>query len=117
TPADDEHRHTPRASRRPSAPAESVPVAEYQEWPFQSFLKRTTIGNETTYNLEFTLPYIPEHLYRPIPSKALGNSTDKETPAEVATLHNAMEYSKVYPAASRSRVKRVRWTPEEDATI
>ena len=117
TPVDDEHRNTPRASRSPSAPSESVPVAEYQEWPFQGFLKRTKIGNNTTYNLEFQLPHIPDHLHLPIPSEALGNGSDKETPAEASTLHHAMAHSKMYPAALRSRVKRVRWTPEEDATI
>ena len=39
-----------------------APLAEYREWPFQGFLKRTTIGNQTIYNLEFELPCIPEHL-------------------------------------------------------
>jgi hypothetical protein len=41
--------HISQTSRSPSATQESVPVAEYQEWPFQGFLKRTRIGTETTY--------------------------------------------------------------------
>ena len=40
--------------------ADSAPVAEYQEWPLQGFLKRTRIGNQTRYNLEFQLPHVPE---------------------------------------------------------
>jgi hypothetical protein len=65
TPAEVE-RHISRSSRSPSATRESVPLAEYQEWPFQGFLKRTRIGNETTYNLEFKLPCISECLNLPI---------------------------------------------------
>ncbi|CZR60101.1 uncharacterized protein PAC_09996 [Phialocephala subalpina] len=48
TPVDNEHYHTLRSSQSPPAPAKSTPVAEYQEWPFQGFLKRTKIVNETT---------------------------------------------------------------------
>ena len=60
TPVDNDHHHTPRTSRSPSVRVESAPVAEYREWPFQGFLKRITIGDQTTYNLEFALPRIPE---------------------------------------------------------
>lgn len=52
-------------SRSPSArvaPAVSALAAEYREWPFQGFLKRVTVGKQTTYNLEFSLPCISEHL-------------------------------------------------------
>jgi hypothetical protein len=59
--------HTSRISRSPSPLAEPAPLAEYQEWPFQGFLKRTRIGNETTYNLEFQLPCISERLNLPVP--------------------------------------------------
>jgi hypothetical protein len=34
---------------------ESAPVAEYQEWPFQGHLKRITIGNQKTLNLQFSM--------------------------------------------------------------
>jgi len=44
-----------RTSRSPSAAAEALPVAKYQEWLFQGFLKRTRIGDDVTYNLEFKL--------------------------------------------------------------
>lgn len=44
------------------ASRERVPVAEYQERPFQGFLKRTRIRADKTYNLEFRLPCILERL-------------------------------------------------------
>jgi hypothetical protein len=112
----DQHR-PPQATQSPSAPVESAPVAEYQEWPFQGFLKRTRIRLKTTYNLKFTLLYILNYVHLPIPFEVLSNGSNEETPVEAATFHNAMTYSKVHLAASQSRLKRVRWTPEEDAKI
>lgn len=81
------------------------------------FLKRIKIGNETTYNLEFQLSHIPEHLYLPVLSEALGMRSNKETSAEATTPHNLVVHSKVQPATLPSKRKRVPWKPEEDATI
>ena len=77
---------------------ESAPVAEYQEWPFQGFLKRTKIGNETIYNLEFQLSHVPEHLHLPVLSEALGMRSNKELSLEAITSHSIVAYSKVRPA-------------------
>jgi hypothetical protein len=112
TPVDNHHRHTPGTSRSPSITVESALIAEYQ-----GFLKRTRIGNKTTYNLEFQLPHIPEHLHLPILSEALGMRSNKETSAEAASPHTAGAHSKMHFAAPRPQIKRVRWAPEEDATI
>jgi hypothetical protein len=30
-------------------------TAEYREWPMHGFFKRTTIGNETRYSMDFSL--------------------------------------------------------------
>jgi hypothetical protein len=117
TPVDNDHHHTPRTSRSPSITVESALVAEYQEWPFQGFLKRTRIGNETTYNLEFQLSHVPEHLHLPVLSEALGMRSNKETSAEPATPHNIVAHSKVRPATLQSKRKRVPWEPEENETI
>lgn len=38
-----------------SAPVEITPTEEFQQWPFQGFLKRVCIGDEIIYNLECTL--------------------------------------------------------------
>jgi hypothetical protein len=48
TLVDSGHHHASRTSRSPSAASEAVPVAEYQEWPFQGFLKRIRIGDDVT---------------------------------------------------------------------
>ncbi|KAH7418908.1 hypothetical protein BKA64DRAFT_655560 [Cadophora sp. MPI-SDFR-AT-0126] len=57
-----DHHYAPPSSRSPSDTEESASAAEYKEWPFQGFLKRVTIGNQITYNLEFSLSHVPEHL-------------------------------------------------------
>jgi hypothetical protein len=75
TPVDNDHHNTPQTSRSPSAVVESTPVAEYQEWPFQGFLKRTMIGNQTMYNLEFALPRTSEHFHLSLHSEVLGSAS------------------------------------------
>jgi hypothetical protein len=62
---------------------------------------------------KFQLPHVPEHLH----SEALGMRADKETSAEAATPHDASAHSKMHPTAVRPRMKRVRWTSKEDATV
>jgi hypothetical protein len=43
--------------------------------------------------------------------------SDEETAVEAATPYDASVPSKMYPAAVRPRIKRLRWTDEEDATV
>jgi hypothetical protein len=117
TSTDDKHHHSSRTSRSPSATTESVLVAEYQEWPFQGFLKRTKIGDDITYNLEFKLPSIWEHLYLPINSEALDICPSRKALAKSPVPHEASVYSKIRQAPLQPQKKRVRWTPEEDATL
>ena len=115
--ADYGHLPTQQTSRSPSARVEPASIAEYQEWPFQGLLKRTRVGKETVYNLEFQLPHIPEHLHLPILSEALGIRSDKETSAEIRTSHSAVAHSEVRPATLRPKRKRVPWKSEENETI
>jgi len=69
---DNSHHHASPTSRSPSAAPETAPIAEYQEWPFQGSLKRTRIGDDVTYNLEFKLPSISENFtYRLIPKHSI----------------------------------------------
>jgi len=86
---------------------QAVPVAEYQQWPFQGFLKRTKIGDDVTYNLEFQLSRIPEHSYLPISADALGNGSDQETAAVAANPNSTVPYSKVRPGTLQAKRKRV----------
>ena len=100
--------------------SEIVPVAEYQEWPFQGFLKYTRIGDDVTYNLEFKLPSISEHLHLPIDPKALDICSSREAPAKVLTHHEGAAHSKVHQAplkVKKERAKWTKWTTEEDATV
>jgi hypothetical protein len=116
---DNSHQHASRTSRSPSAATEAVPFAEYQEWPFQGFLKRTKIGDDVTYNLEFKLPPISEHFHLPITPVALDICSSKEAPAKVPIHHDAAAHSKIHQAPlqpKKGRVKR-KWTREEDATL
>jgi hypothetical protein len=116
-PVDNDHHHTSRTSQSPSITVKSVLGAEYQEWPFQGFLKRIRIGNETTYNLEFQLPLVLEQLHFPALSKALGVCANKETSAEASAPYDAGTHSKVWPATLQSKRKRVSSKPEENETV
>ncbi|KAG9228480.1 hypothetical protein BJ875DRAFT_477366 [Amylocarpus encephaloides] len=116
-PVDDTQCRIPQTSRDPSAPAESILTAEYHEWTFQSVLKRTRIGDKTTYNLEFQLLHIPEHLHPPILSEALGIRSAKETTTEAATPRDSRAHSRVRPAALQAKRKRVPWTAEDNTIL
>ena len=117
TLVDDEQHYTQRSSRSPSTPTESVLIAEYQEWPFQGFLKRTRIGDKVTYNLEFKLPSTSEHLHLPIHPEALDICPSKEGRLKVPITHDAAANSKIDQAPLQPEKKRVRWTTAEDATL
>ncbi|KAM3074498.1 hypothetical protein ACMFMG_002699 [Clarireedia jacksonii] len=105
------HCHSLRSAQRPPL-VEPASTAEYQEWPFQGFLKRTRIGNDAIYNLEFRLQDVPEHLHLPVLSEALGTGKVAQTLPPRGILH-----SKVQPARLRAKGKRVRWEPREHETI
>jgi hypothetical protein len=115
-PVDDEH-YIPQTPRSPSAPTESITIAKYQEWPFQGFVKRTKIGNDTTYNLEFKLACISEALNLPINLEVLDICSNMEAPSKVAMPHKASAHSKIYSTGLRPQIKRDRWKTEEDTTV
>lgn len=96
-------------SRSPSL-VKPATTTEYREWPFQGFLKRTIIGNDTTYTLEFQLQHVPEHLHLPVITEALGADTLAQTQRSCSILH-----SEVRPAGPKG--KRVRWEADEHETI
>lgn len=102
--------HISETSRSPSATQNSVPIAEYQEWPFQGFLKRTRIGNEITYNLEFKLPCLSKLLSLPIEAHDEGDVPTTPTGRPEATS------SKVSTPTSRGWT-RAKWMPEDDTKL
>jgi hypothetical protein len=69
------------------------------------------------YNLEFKLLSISEQLYLPIDPKALDICSSKEAPAKAPTHYEAAVHSKIYQAPLQPKKKRVKWIPEEDATL
>ena len=105
-----------QTSRSPSVALEAGAVAEYQEWPFQGFLKHTRIGDDVTYNLEFKLPSI-SHLQLPIHPDALDIFPSKEGRAKVPITHDATAHSKMHQAPPQPEKRRVKWTSEEEATL
>jgi hypothetical protein len=86
--------HISQTSRSPP-----TTIAEYQEWPFEGFLKRTRIGNETKYSLEFNLPCMSKLLRPPTET-----CDDKDVPTMSATRRQA-PYSKVSTPASQARTR------------
>ena len=118
---DHSHHHASRTSRSPFTAAEAVPVAEYQEWPFQGFLKRTRIEDEVTYTLEFRLPPISEHLHLPTNCETLGfcSRDDAQPEPQYRTSHSPIVPSKTrhIKAKARRPTKRNKWTVEEDEIL
>ncbi|TVY93988.1 hypothetical protein LAWI1_G003141 [Lachnellula willkommii] len=114
---DNEIHYTPRSSRGSPARAEPAPVAEYQEWPFQGFLKRTKIGADIIYNLEFQLPCTLDRCCLPIATHALDNGSNQEMSAAARTPHSAVSHSEVEPATLQAKRKRVLWTSEENKIV
>jgi hypothetical protein len=72
-----------------------------------------------TYNLEFKLLSISEHLHLPIDPKALDTCSSKEALAKVPTHYNAAAHSKIHqaPLQPKKKWKHVKWIAEEDATV
>jgi hypothetical protein len=110
---DNSHQHASRPSRSSSVASEAAPVAEYQERPFQGFLKRTRIGDDVTHNLEFKLPLISEHLHPLIDSKALDICSSKEAPAKASTYHDAAAHSKIHQAPLKPKKSKVSWMEDD----
>jgi hypothetical protein len=110
---DNKEQRASLASQSPPAAIETALLAEYHEWPFQGFLKRTRIGNETTYNLEFQLPCTSEHLKLPINSEVLDIGSLTES-CQATISHDIPPHSKI---AVPTLKKRVKWTIDEENIV
>lgn len=108
---DNKQHDTQQPSRNSSATAESVPTAEYQEWPLHGFLKRIRIGKETIFNLDFHLTHLPEDLELSVAPEALDSSCIE------TSAHSAVAHSKTRRVALWHPTKRAQWTPKEDAIL
>jgi hypothetical protein len=115
TPVNDKHHYPPSPSRSPLGEVKSAPLAEYREWPFQGFLKRTTIGNQTIYNLEFELPCIPEHLDLSLHPAVLSASFG-ESSAEAVVCHWAVTSRKLARELTKNQESLLTKMVHEDKT-
>lgn len=78
------------------------------------FLKRTRIGTETTLNLEFHLPDLPEHLELSVPFKALSSSCRRAS-ARPQVSYSAVAFENALNITLQPLTKQAPWTLEEDA--
>ncbi|KAH6700701.1 hypothetical protein BKA61DRAFT_208150 [Leptodontidium sp. MPI-SDFR-AT-0119] len=88
TSVNNDHHHTPPSCRSSPDKGKSASGADFHEWPLQGFLKRVTIGGQITYNLEFSLSHVPEHLNLSLHSEVLSTSS-RESSAEAAVPRRA----------------------------
>ena len=114
---DDEQHDASRTSRSPSMATAAVLVAEYKEWSFHGILRRTKIGDDTMFKLEFKLPSILEHLSLPINLEALATCSSREALSKPLVADEAATHSKIYQPSSWPPKRRALWTSEEDATL
>jgi hypothetical protein len=85
TSINNEHHYTPLSSYIPLDTDESVSAIEYQAWPLEGFLKRVTISNQITYNLQFSLSHIPQHLNLLLHSEVLSTSSRESSEEAVVS--------------------------------
>jgi len=69
---------------------------------------QTHLGNDVTYNLEFKLSSISEHLHLPINPAALDIGSSMEAPAKVPIHHDAAAHSKIHQAPLQPEKRRVK---------
>ncbi|KAF8847684.1 hypothetical protein BDZ45DRAFT_754641 [Acephala macrosclerotiorum] len=122
TPISDEHRHTSRASRSSSTPADPVLglVGEPATRKRGHQDMHTKISNDNYHSVNTDDSHNtcdtsdedprPAKRRKPRPARA-------DTSADAAAFHDAGAHSKMHSATVRPRTKHVPWEPEEDAKI
>ncbi|KAF2180457.1 hypothetical protein K469DRAFT_592616, partial [Zopfia rhizophila CBS 207.26] len=94
---------------------ESMAAAEYQEWPFQGFLKYTIIGNEIVYNMVFKLLRVLGCVSMLINPAALRISFNRKTSTSLTTI--AQSRLKTLLMMKETEPKHSKWTLEKDETV
>jgi len=115
TCVNDDHHYTPPSSRSPSDTQESASAAKYQEWPLQGFLKRVTISDRITYNLEFSLSHAPEHLSLSLHSEVL-STTSMESSVKAAVSRRAFTSRKPGKELTKDQENRLAKMVHDDKT-
>jgi hypothetical protein len=117
TLVDDGQHNASRTSQSPSITKAAVLAAEYEEFAFHGLLKCTRIGEDMTYNIQFTLPLISELLKPPINPEALAICSSREALSKSRVAAKNIAHSKKHQAPSQLVQKRFPWTTEEDAIL
>jgi hypothetical protein len=91
-------------------------TAEYQEWPMRGFFKRTTIGNEIQYGMEFSLEQLQELYAYACPHASHPGSNRYFSTGSASSSRQPTQAKKIR-SGPMSQSKRTRFTPEEDARL
>jgi hypothetical protein len=104
-----------RSSTR-SSPGDEEPTsntrAEYQEWPMHGFFKRTTIGDEIRYGMEFSLEQLHELCALACPHASRAGSSIRSIGSS-----RPPPQAKKTRSGPPSQIKGTRFTQEEDAKL
>lgn len=92
-------------------------TAEYREWPMQGFFKRTTIGNEIRYSMDFSLEQLQGLCAVACPRHATPPNSDRDSSAGPANLPKVSTRVKKIRSAPPSRSKRTPFTSKENAML
>jgi hypothetical protein len=92
-------------------------TAEYREWPMHGFFKRTTIGNEIRYSMDFSLEQLQGLCAVACPLHATSPSSDRDSSAGPASLPKVSTRVKKTRSAPPSRSKRTPFTSKENAML
>ncbi|KAG4427979.1 hypothetical protein IFR05_016539 [Cadophora sp. M221] len=115
TSVNNDHHYTPPSSRSPSDTEESASGAEFHEWPLQGFLKRVTIGDQITYNLEFSLSHVPKHLSLSLHSE-VSSTSSRESSVEAAVSRRAVTSRKPGIALTKNQERLLAKMVRDDKT-
>ncbi len=91
--------------------------AEYQEWPLHGFFKRTIIGNETRYCMEFSLEEFQKLRASASPLHTSRANSNVHSSMMIASSFSNPTRTKKPRSALSSRSLRTRFTQEEDTKL
>jgi hypothetical protein len=92
-------------------------TAEYREWPMHGFFKRTTIGNEIRYSMDFSLEQLQGLCALACPRHATPPNSDRDSSAGPANIPKVSTRVKKTRSAPPSRSKRTPFTSKENAML
>jgi hypothetical protein len=115
---DDSNSRSPYTSQSPSSTANPIlaaAAAEYHEWGLQNgSLKRTTIGDETIFQLEFSLKDLRSLLAQQVPSNVSGDGPRMRASARTTGSHRSTNHIKTKAPVQWRGGKYGAFTTEDD---